>query len=85
MRFRTEFKSWALSANLVDEKITGLESLIWKKSAISRSVSLWEEWCGKLGFYKLSLMLKSPVIMRTLDKLTSVFLRYFKANWEESE
>ena len=30
-------------------------------------------------------MLKSPVIMRILLILTLVSLRYFKANWDESE
>ena len=84
-RSRTKFKSQALSANLVGEKTTGLESSIWKELAISRSVSLWEKWCGKLGSHKLSLMLKLPVIMKMLNKLTSVSLRYFKADWEESE
>ena len=30
-------------------------------------------------------MLKSLVIMRMFPMLTSVFFRYFKANWDESE
>ena len=30
-------------------------------------------------------MLKFPVIMRTFPMLTSVSLRYFKADWDESE
>ena len=30
-------------------------------------------------------MLKSPVIIRMLLILTSVSLRYFKADWDESE
>ena len=48
-------------------------------------MSLWVEWYGKFGSQKLSLILKFPVIMRTLLILTSVFLRYFKADWDKSE
>jgi len=51
-----------------------------KKSAISKKVSLCEEWYGKFGSQKLFLMFKSPVMMRMLFILTLVFLGYFKAN-----
>ena len=47
--------------------------------------SLIEEWWGKDRSYKLSQMLKSPVITRKLQMFTSVSLRYFKTEWEESE
>ena len=77
MRSKTEFESQALLVNLVGKNLTGLDNLIWKELAISKRVSLWEEWCGKLGSHKLSLILKSLVIMKMLDKLTSVSLRYF--------
>jgi len=40
---------------------------------------LIEEWCGNKGFHKLSLILKSPVMMSMLLTLASVSLRYFKA------
>ena len=65
--------------------LIGLDNFILKESASLKRVSLWEEWCGKLGFQKLSQILKSPVRMRMLSILTSVSLRYFKANWDESE
>ena len=55
------------------------------ESAIIIKLSLIGEWNGKDESYKLSLILKSPIIMRTLSMLTSVFLKYFKAEWEESE
>jgi len=47
MRSRTEFESQALSANLVGENLMGLDNSIWKESAISKRMSLWEEWCRK--------------------------------------
>jgi len=43
------------------------------------------EWYRKFGSQLLYLILKSSVIIRTLLILTSVFLRYFKATWNESE
>ena len=38
-----------------------------------------EEWYGNKESYKLSLMLKLPVMMSMLLILTSISLRYFKA------
>lgn len=82
MKSMTKFEFWALLADLVGENSTDLEISNWKESAISKRMLLWEEWCRKLGFYKLSLILKSLVIMRTLVILASVSLRYY---WEELE
>ena len=78
-------ESWLLSEYLVEKNSVGLERTNWNESAMSNRESLYEEWWGKYGSQKLSLMLKSPIMMRTLLILTSVFLRYFKANWNESE
>ena len=52
---------------------------------MSIRVFLYREWKLKLGSQLQSLILKSPVIMRILLILTSVFLRYFKADCKESE
>ena len=84
-RSKTELESWSLLEYLVVKNSAGLEISNWKESAILKRVSLWAEWYGKLGVQKLSLMLKSPVMIRTLLMLTSVFLRYFKADWDKSE
>jgi len=69
----------------VGKGLISLENSTLKESASLKRVFLWEEWCGKLGFQKLSQILKYPIKMRMLSILTSVFLRYFKANWDESE
>ena len=74
-----------MSENLVGKFSEGLEIAKESESVISRRVLLWTEWKGKFISYRLSLILKSPVIMMTLWMLVSVSLRYFKANWEESE
>jgi len=74
-----------LSGYLVGNSSIGLDSSILKESTISKRVSLWEEWCGKFESQKLSQILQSPVRMRTLSILTSVSLRYFKADWDKSE
>jgi len=85
MRSKTELESWSLSKYLVGKDSVGLESSNWKEFAISKRMFLWIEWYKKSGSQKLFLMLKSPVIMRTLLILTSVSLRYFKADWDKSE
>jgi len=85
IRSIVEFKLSWLSVYLVETWETGLEILNWNESAISMSNSLCIEWLENKGSYKLSLILKSPVIIRTLLILASVFLRYFKAIWEESK
>ena len=74
-----------MSENLVEKFSEGLEIAKEDESAISKRVSLWTEWNGKFVSYKLSLMLKSPVIIMILWMLVSVSLRYFKADWEESK
>ena len=84
-RSKIELESWSLLEYLVGKSSVGLESSNWKESAISKRMSLWVEWYGKFRSQKLSLMLKSPVIIRTLLILTSVSLRYFKTNWDKSE
>jgi len=85
MRLITEFASPAVLEYLVEQGLVGVDRARLNESAIIIKLSLIEEWNGKNEFYKLSLILKSPIIMRTLLMLTSVSLRYFKAEWEESE
>jgi len=81
----TEFASPAMSEYLVGHGLVGVDSARLKESAIMIRLSLIEKWWEKDGSYKLSLILKSPVIRRMLSMLTSVSLRYFKAECEESE
>ena len=85
IRSMTESDSLAVSENLVGPGLVGTDKARSNESAIINKLSLIKEWNGKDGFYKLSLMLKSSVIRRTLLILTSVSLRYFKAEWDESE
>ena len=70
---------------LVGIGLVGSDKSKLKESAIIIRSSLIEEWWGKNKSHKLSLILKSPVIMRRLLTFTLVFLRYFKTEWEESE
>ena len=77
-------KSWLLSEYLVGKNSASLEISNWKESAILKRVILWAKWYRKLESQKLSLILKS-LVMRILLILTSVSLRYFKANWDKSE
>jgi len=79
-RSKTEFEFWLLSENLVGKFSVGLEMARENKSAISKRMSLWTEWKGKFESHRLSLMLKSPVIMIMLWVLVSVLLGYFKAD-----
>jgi len=81
----TEFASPAVLEYLVRQELIGINKERLNKSAIIIRSSLIEELKGKDRFHKLSLILKSPVIRKMLLMLTSVFLRYFKAEWEESE
>jgi len=80
----TEFESLALLEYLVGTWLIGYDRLKLKESAITKRLSLMEEWWLNNGSYKLSQILKSPVIMRRFQMLNSVFLRYFIAKWEES-
>ena len=81
----TEFAFPAVSEYLVGQGLIGVNRERLNKSAIIIRSSLIEELKGKDRSHKLSLILKSPVIRRMLSMLTSVSLRYFKAEWEESE
>ena len=81
----TELDSPAVSENLVGPGLVGDDNVRSNKSAIIIRSSLMEEWNWKEGSHKLSRMLKSPVMIRTLLMLTSVSFRYFKAEWDESE
>ena len=85
MRSMVELASPIVSEYLVEQGLVGNERAKLKESAIIRRSSLMDAWWEKEGFYKLSLILKSPVKMRTLSMLTSVSLRYFKAKCNESE
>ena len=79
MRLITEFASPTVLEYLVGQGLVGVDRARLNESAIIIKLSLIEEWNRKDKSYKLSLILKSPVIMRTLLMLTSVSLRYFKA------
>ena len=79
IRSITEFDSPSVSEYLVREGLVGSNSSKLKESAIIMRLSLIDKWWGKEESYKLSLILKSLVIMRRLLMFTSVFLRYFKA------
>ena len=70
---------------LVGQELVGDERAKLNESAIIKKLSLMDEWWGKEGSHKLSLILKSSVMTRTLSMLTSISLRYFKAKWDESE
>ena len=74
-----------MSKNLVEKFSIGLDKVREKKSVILKSISLWTEWNEKFESQRLSLMLKSPVIMITLLILVSVSLKYFKDNWDKFE
>jgi len=85
MRSITEFASPVVSEYLVGQGLMEVDKARLNESAIVIKLSLIEEWNRKDESHKLSLILKLPVIRRTLSMLTSVSLRYFKAEWEESE
>ena len=85
IRSMTEFESFALSEYLVGIWLMGIDKFKLKELAIIRRLSLMDEWWGNEESYKLSQMLKSPVIIRRFWMFTSVFLRYFKIECEELE
>ena len=62
-RSKTKFEFWSLFKNLVGKFSVGLDKVREKESVISNSMSLWTEWNGKFESQRLSLMLKSPVLM----------------------
>ena len=74
-----------MSENLVGKYSVGLDKAMKNESAILKSMSLWTEWNGKFESQRLSLMLKSPVMMIVLQILVSVSLIYFKTDWDKSE
>jgi len=59
---------------LVGQGLVGDERAKLNESAIIKRSSLMDEWWGKEGSYKLSLILKSPVMTRILFILTSISL-----------
>ena len=80
----TEFESFLLSEYLVGTWLVDLNIQRFIESTISVR-SLWMEWCGKLEFQLLSLILKSPIIIKMLLILALVLFRYFKAVCDKSE
>ena len=81
----TEFASLTLSEYLVGIWLVGTDRLRLKESTIIIRSLLVEEWWLNKGFQRLSWILKSSVIIKRLWILISVFLKYFIAEWEESE
>ena len=81
----TEFELLSLLEYLVGTWLIEHERFKLKESAMMIRLLLIEEWWENEGSYKLSWMLKSPVITKRLWMFTSVFLRYFIVEWEESE
>jgi len=80
-----KFASPVVSEYLVRQELMGVDRARLNESAIIIKLSLIEEWNRKDESHKLFLILKLPVIRRTLSMLISVSLRYFKVEWEESE
>ena len=85
MRSMVKFNSLALSVYLVGTWLIGIDKNKSKESARIIKSSLINEWWGKKESHKLSLILKLPIIIRKLQRSTSVSFRYFKVEWEESE
>ena len=85
IRLRTEFASPDTSEYLVGQGLVAVDKVKLNELAIINKSSLIVEWWGKVGSHKLSLILKSPVMIRMLSIFTSVSFRCFKAAWEESE
>ena len=85
IRLITESNSPIVSEYLVRTGLVGIERSRLNESAIIKRSSLIEAWWEKEGFYNLSLILKSSVIMSKLLIFISVFLRYFKVEWEVLE
>ena len=85
MRLMVEFELLSKSEYLVETLWVGDKSSKLKEFATIIRLSLKVEWWGKTRFQILFLILKSPAMIIKFDKFTSVFLRYFKVVWEESE
>ena len=85
MRLMTKSDSSAISEYLVGIGLEGRERSKLNEFAMIKRSSLIDKWWEKKGSYDWSLILKSPVMMSKLLILTSVSLRYFKAEWEVLE
>ena len=85
IRSITEFDLVLESEYLVGIWLVENDSSRLKESAIIIRSSLKDEWWGKDESQILSLILKLPVMIKRFEILTSAFLRYFKAVWDESE
>ena len=85
IRSITELASPLVLEYLVGIGLVGINKSKLNGLAIIIRLSLVDKWWGKDRSYKLSLILKSPVIIRRLLMLTSISLRCFKAKWEESK
>ena len=81
----TEFDLLFESEYLVGTQLVRKDSSRLNESAIVIRSSLITEWWGKDGSQILSLILKSPVMIKRFEIFTSVSLKYFKAEYKESE
>jgi len=79
MRLMTELDMSSVSEYLIGQRLVEDKRNKLKESAIIKRSLPIKEWWGNKVSQRLSLMLKSPVITRILLILTSVSLRYFKA------
>ena len=85
IRLITELAPLLVLEYLVGVRLVSINKSKLNKLAIIIRSLLIDKWQGKDRSHKLSLILKSPVMIKRLLMLTSVFLRYFNAEWEESE
>ena len=83
IRSMTKFELFWLFKHLVGTWFIYLEIHKLKESAISVRILQWLKWWGNKRSQLLSLILKSSVMTRTLLMFASVFLKYFKAVWDE--
>ena len=67
MRSIIEFASLAISEYLVGQGLVGVDRTRLNESAMIIKLSLIDEWNRKDESHKLSLILKSPIMMRTLS------------------
>jgi len=77
----TKFNSQELLIYLIRTCIIGINSSKLKKSVIFLRVSAFVEWYRYEGFQLLFLILKFPIIIKTLLKFIFVSFRYFKEDW----
>ena len=85
IRSNTKSDIPSISKYIVGIGLVGINKSRLNDSAIINRSLLIEEWWGKEGFHRLSLMLKSFVIIIKFSILISVSLRYFKVEWKASE